>query len=637
LLRWFNDIFQNAFPARQDPVRGEVTYLQAQSPPDKTDEDSVPVAVAAFANHQQQDEARWIAESISRLREEEQERFQDTRSIAILVRNKSHFQPIAEALRQAGLDYRELEMDSLASLPVVQDLVSLLRALLTPADDVAWLALLRAPYCGLHLNALKKLSAGGPIWNRLQDDDLLAELDDQEAQRVVRLRNALRRAFSLRGRKPLTAVLAECWRALGGPQSHPDARSDLATELFFEKLEGQDEGALLDSLSAFAESLEELKAPANPNAPEELVVLTIHKAKGLEFDVVFLPSLAKRPRHDDPMLLNWLLLPEDASKAEPPQLLMAPSPAEDEDETPLQSLVKDLRKDRTSAESLRLLYVGCTRARQKLFLSACLNVKETGTELEVSQPQKSSLLRHIWSPVADSMVASARSNYKPTAVEQTVAAPPPLRVLREEFLPEFRVGLRGKADSAQASPSKEAVDKASAALGDIFHEAMEMAGKTDLLQGSEENLRRLTGWVEWRLESQRLPKLPVAEARQLLVRALENTLRSRHLRWAFDLPPERRQHEVPLSQVRNDSVQDRRIDLLVLDRNDVQWVIDYKLQRTSEQSFELQSSVLRYKAQLEEYAAMLPRESAEIRLALYFPIADEFFAWTPERTDRAAG
>ena len=79
-------------------------------------------------------------------------------SVAILVRGRSHLREIVPRLKAAGIAYRAMEIDRLDDRPVVQDLLALTRALAHRGDRVAWLALLRAPWCGLALADLHALA-----------------------------------------------------------------------------------------------------------------------------------------------------------------------------------------------------------------------------------------------------------------------------------------------------------------------------------------------------------------------------------------------------------------------------------------------------------------------------------------------
>ena len=64
------------------------------------------------------------------------------------MRNRSHLDRIVPALKAAGIRYRAVEIDALGEKQIVQDLYALTRALTHPADRVAWLAILRAPWVG---------------------------------------------------------------------------------------------------------------------------------------------------------------------------------------------------------------------------------------------------------------------------------------------------------------------------------------------------------------------------------------------------------------------------------------------------------------------------------------------------------
>ena len=69
--------------------------------------------------------------------------------IAVLVRSRTHLPELVEALRAAGIAYRAVKTDRLSDRPLVRDLEALRAALTDLADRTAWLAVLRAPWCGL--------------------------------------------------------------------------------------------------------------------------------------------------------------------------------------------------------------------------------------------------------------------------------------------------------------------------------------------------------------------------------------------------------------------------------------------------------------------------------------------------------
>src|SRR5690606_6568813 len=77
--------------------------------------------------------------------------------IGILVQGRSHLVHSVAELAGQGIAFRATDIDPLGERPVVLDLLSLTRALAHLADRTAWLAVLRAPWCGLTLEALYTL------------------------------------------------------------------------------------------------------------------------------------------------------------------------------------------------------------------------------------------------------------------------------------------------------------------------------------------------------------------------------------------------------------------------------------------------------------------------------------------------
>ena len=112
--------------------------------------------------------------------------------VAILVRSRSHVLVILKWLRKAGLRYQAVEIDLLGEQQHILDLLSLTRALTHLADRAAWLACLRAPWCGLSLADLAAVAEGNRdriIFDLISDADVISRLSTNGRVRAVAIRS----------------------------------------------------------------------------------------------------------------------------------------------------------------------------------------------------------------------------------------------------------------------------------------------------------------------------------------------------------------------------------------------------------------------------------------------------------------
>ena len=127
----------------------------------------------------------------------------------------------------------------------------------------------------------------------------------------------------------------------------------------------------------FDAELEWLFAQPDPLVSERAGVqlMTIHKAKGLGFDVVIVPGMDRKSKADEPSLITSLERTTENGQSE---MLVAPIGARGGEKHPTYSWVQKLRAARQDEEVKRLLYVACTRARRELHLLGTATVTQSG-------------------------------------------------------------------------------------------------------------------------------------------------------------------------------------------------------------------------------------------------------------------
>ncbi|MGB8262034.1 MAG: 3'-5' exonuclease, partial [Terracidiphilus sp.] len=382
--------FSPAEPAREQPGSPAALALHLEFVPSAPRGRSADGAADRQAAKEEREAARdrQIAEIVSLVRthlpaiertRELRERGEEAKyRVAVLGRAKTHLAPIALALREAGIPFRAVELEQLADRPEILDALALAGALLNPLDRMAWLGVLRAPWCALSLADLHAV-AGQPDEERPIPDLLaerLAALSPEGQAGARRVLAAFESAASLRASRPVQALgtwLQQVWRRLGG-EACVDATARANLDLLWACLDRLPEGEL-DLLGPGLQSaLKGLTAQPDPAVSEDCGVqlLSIHKSKGLEFEVVIVPELQARVGRTELKMLSWLergLDPGPESEPEADEItefLIAPFQPRGAEGGLAKKWVDGEIRRREKQETRRLLYVAATRAREEL-------------------------------------------------------------------------------------------------------------------------------------------------------------------------------------------------------------------------------------------------------------------------------
>jgi ATP-dependent exoDNAse (exonuclease V) beta subunit len=326
--------------------------------------------------------------------------------VAVLGRTRSHLVPIAEVLHQAGIPFRAVELEKLAARPEVLDALALARAMLNPQDRVAWLGVLRAPWCGLSLDDLHSIAGNDDPSLLLRPlPDLIAEclalLSEAGRTAAARVLQTYAAASALRAAQPTASLgtwLERVWLLVGGAACvDSTARANL--NLLWNCLDRLPSGERDLFGPGLDAALNELTALPAPEASSDCGVqlMTIHKSKGLEFEVVIVPELQAGNGRSKPRMLSWLErgLAEPDDSGEITEFLIAPFQRKGADRGKAKEWVDRVYRERESQEIRRILYVAATRAREELHLFARPACKEENGDFTLVEPANS-LLATAW-------------------------------------------------------------------------------------------------------------------------------------------------------------------------------------------------------------------------------------------------
>ncbi|MCK5796036.1 MAG: UvrD-helicase domain-containing protein, partial [Deltaproteobacteria bacterium] len=267
VVSWVNDTFAEVLPNRDDIDKGAVSY--SASSPFRSAGSSRAVTVHPFVLPADKDEvdteiayeaeaqaiAKLVAASLAAVSSPDA-----APTVAILGRARTHLWRVAAALQATGVVYQAVDVDPLATRPAVSDLLALTRALVHEGDRLAWLSLLRAPWCGLELSELLVVAEAAnsqTLWSRLNEPSVCEALSPRGQAAAARIVEVLAPALADRRRRPLRRWVEGIWYALGGPAT-VGAAGVAEAVAFFGLLEAAEEGGSLVATGALEEAVAKL-------------------------------------------------------------------------------------------------------------------------------------------------------------------------------------------------------------------------------------------------------------------------------------------------------------------------------------------------------------------------------------------
>ena len=234
----------------------------------------------------------------------------------------------------------------------------------------------------------------------MADVERLSHCSPEELRRLARVRDVLATALETRDSVPLADWLETTWLRLGAADAYP--KEDLRhARAFLAALSDRAASGEWNGPRDLGSLLGELYAQPQASTSNPVQIMTIHRAKGLEFDHVFVPSLDRDLNRGGEPLLRWLDLPRREGESD---LVMAPVPAIGDDAGGSVGVyLKRLMAKRAANEQTRFALRGNhTGEEDSLYLSAAPKAKQDGTVI----PRTGTLLACLW-PALGSMRSKA--------------------------------------------------------------------------------------------------------------------------------------------------------------------------------------------------------------------------------------
>jgi ATP-dependent helicase/nuclease subunit A len=619
LVDWFNTVFPNLLAARDDPLRGAVSYSEAISVEHLQGQGSC-VTHAIFGADTDAEAlagCRLIADTL---------RDNPDDDMTVLVRGRTQLPQLLTHLRKAGIPYRAVEIDRLTDLAEIIDVLALTRAATHQGDRIAWLGLLRAPWIGLQwadLHALVRNDTSSTVWELLQNEDRRGALSEYGQNAVERARSTLASLIEPRRSQSLRDLVERVWFALGGPGTLDDDYAVENVYRYFDVLQKLERAGTLIDVGELESILDLERVSSNDNA--RLQIMTMHRAKGLQFDHVLLFGLGRQPGHGDRRVLSWFDLPVKHGVER--KIISPVGPRAELNNDPVHRYIEMVESDKDRHEQARLLYVACTRAKKSLHLMGHTLVAPDG---ETLRPARSdSLLHLLWPAVEPEFLRQfAERPALAPAVSSTLWANPPLRRFSTPWtLPDIPLlpGAEKQDEQTDADGQVEFywVGTDARIAGTLVHRWLQLiAGEYE--NGRDPNelaLRAITSrWLrETGIESD--AATPILERVTGAVTAMLNDEKGR---WILR---GKGHSELALSGLFEGELVSVILDRVRVGDDGTHWIIDYKTSSHEGGNLDgfLQVETERYRAQMSRYASIYSEWAGQdVKCALYFPLLKSF-------------
>ena len=523
-----NSIFSQIFPNEDNLLQGAITFSKSTSASKKEPND-----VINFYPYSYDQDLKESEQVVAIIKDSLKDN--PNQEIAVLVKSRIHLKEIISSLQSHKINFEAIKTEPLKVNLFTRDLISLARSLLSLGDRLAWLSILRAPWCGLTLEDLLIVSNSNEmtIFHQLNSKKLIEELSEDGIQRSQHLYQAIEGAIMNEGRfsfvERFSYALSQLCNDLKLTKEEWIIRSQ------FLSLVSECELNQTLNVETLQSMLKDLYAPSQSASVK---LMTIHQAKGLEFETVIIPGLGKTGKSDSLALIQVQEVSDNS-------ILLAPIKSSNEkEESKTYLYLKHLQKQQTYFEMMRLLYVAMSRAKEKLYLLG--SVTKSGN---VASHSFLSLLGQYY----QQSIANIKSETSFPSKEPT----PPKMVRYKELSVLSKREINNKSQSKNIVKNIDLIYQS--ALGSIVHYYLEHSLFEPPIKSIETKFLELG-----------LPQRLIQSYSSKVCRLLVNTKRDKDFDWLF-----MKRESTEVESEYSNHTKTVIIDRLFID-NGILWIIDFK-------------------------------------------------------------
>lgn len=654
VVEWVNHAFNVIFPSQDSISRGAIQYRPFVATKDSESIagvsvhallDEKPNSLSDYSNNGDSDEEEQLLPTDIRQLEADKiiEIIQQTRTykpdakIAVLVRARSHLTALVTEIRRnhPTLSFQAVEIEELANRQIVQDLLSLVYALHQRADRVHWLAILRAPWCGLTLADLHALVADdkrSTILQLMQNEARVNQLSEDGQKRLLHVREVLLQALQHQGRQSVSRWLHGVWLMLGGADCLWDAGDVRDVQAFFARIQALETAGQF-SPQQLALEVEKLYAAPDAKADDSLQLMTIHKSKGLEFDTVILPGLDRKTGGNEQPLLLWEEVSSDLNQEDcnAVDLVVAPyipkgNTIQTANAVTPYDYLKMLEKERATHENTRVLYVAATRAERCLHLLGTAKIDAAG---KVTAP-KNTFLEMLW-PIVQAQF-NTEQVIKPSISKSANRASDVATINLENFKPQL-IRLNNAlmptiftelvtAKTTKNQLKEDDSNTLDANIGILTHLYLQLIAenyeKNQTENWSIAKIATLSNAMRRWFKQKTYDDVTIEQAVTRVHDLLATTLASEQGQWVLQ------NRASAASELAIEFNSDQTATKKIIDRTFIEdgtrWIIDYKSVELPKDSSEisLKAIAMQFQTQLDDYASLFESEGLPIQKAIFF-------------------